>query len=509
MTARCVAARRLLFSPLLPLALVASALCVPGCYGGGQGTDPPRNTFYFPAGLAVSKGGNALYAANSDFDLQWNGGTLQSYDLYRLRHDIDAMILANLGVPVPGVTGSDSEPLPICSPGAPPAGPTVGWCVPVLNSSWRPADCNGASTDTSAIIGTNGSRNLLGETCAPPVASDDYQQSSWIIGAFATQLVLSSVLTSDGRRRLFSPIGGNASVTWADVPEDSPTKFPHDDLLALFQSSQDGGAPPSAPPGTSTFDPNHPELLPFAIDCRGPQDTDPSGRCGASHQAGNTLDDPRNSRNLTLPGEPFALALTLDNSAIAVAHQTSGETSLLLSGLGGDSLSFQLPDGGFPPDAIASTPSMQFVLEGVPSGGDGITAVPHDDSLDSPAPGCEFFPNPPPPTCVRPSFLETNNTTAEIDLLRYYNDLGSSISRPFLDREAVYPLTALEGGTDSRGIVVDPTPRLQCRHAVSEAFQTAVAARVPMSPALQGAASTSEGADEEPPVDPCPIDPGS
>ena len=51
------------------------------CYpAAGEGVDPPAFTFYFPVGLAVSKGGNVLYAVNSDFDLQWNGGTIQSLD---------------------------------------------------------------------------------------------------------------------------------------------------------------------------------------------------------------------------------------------------------------------------------------------------------------------------------------------------------------------------------------------------------------------------------------------
>ena len=66
---------------------------VASCYsGGGGGTDPPTYTFYFPVGLAVSSGGNALYAVNSDFDLQWNGGTLQSYDLFLIRRDTAALV---------------------------------------------------------------------------------------------------------------------------------------------------------------------------------------------------------------------------------------------------------------------------------------------------------------------------------------------------------------------------------------------------------------------------------
>ena len=50
----------------------------------------------------------------------------------------------------------------------------------------------------------------------------------------------------------------------------------------------------------------------------------------------------------------------------------------------------------------------------------------------------------------------------EIDLLRYYDDDGSSLHRPFLQKEGAYSLTANAIGSDSRGIVIDPTPRLEC-----------------------------------------------
>ena len=77
----------------------------------GGGTAPPTNSFYFPTGLAVSKGGNVLYAINSDFDLQWNGGTLQSYDLFQIRQDTAALIQANLSgsnTPPPNIPFIDS-----------------------------------------------------------------------------------------------------------------------------------------------------------------------------------------------------------------------------------------------------------------------------------------------------------------------------------------------------------------------------------------------------------------
>ena len=117
---------------------------------------------------------------------------------------------------------------------------------------------------------------------------------------------------------------------------------------------------------------------------------------------------------------------------------------------------------------------MQFVETDLPNGGSGITFVPHDPL--SSVPPCNV-----PPiagvNCVRPAFLETNHSTAEVDLLRYWDDdnagcmLGdagcpqgtaSSNHRPFIVKDAAFPLNTNFGGTDSRGIAIDPTPRLAC-----------------------------------------------
>jgi hypothetical protein len=77
--------------------------------------------------------------------------------------------------------------------------------------------------------------------------------------------------------------------------------------------------------------------------------------------------------------------------------------------------------------------------------------------------------------------METNNTTAQLNLIRYYSDdgvtqfpdaavpdanlpLSTSLQRPYLIVERTYPLTALSSGTDSRGIVFDNSRRLACEH---------------------------------------------
>src|SRR5579872_824398 len=86
----------LLRAARVALGAAVFAAATPACYTAGGGTSPPANSFYFPTGLAVSSGGNVLYAINSDFDLQWNGGTLQTYDLFKVRADAAALVQANL-----------------------------------------------------------------------------------------------------------------------------------------------------------------------------------------------------------------------------------------------------------------------------------------------------------------------------------------------------------------------------------------------------------------------------
>jgi|GEM_PF-880205 hypothetical protein len=510
---------------------LAVAVClVPACYSGGGGTAPPPNTFYYPVGLAVSnQGGNALYAVNSDFDLQWNGGTLQVYDLFLLRRDADLLINANLGVP--------GAPLPTQCSGNSPA---TADCIPFL-SPWEAPGQPGSCVDTTptpSVPEANGTRVPLGEDCAPAVDSTRYIQDSFTIGAFATQLQLSP----DGSR-LFTPVTGNASLTWADVvPDDANTVPPRDVTVAA------PGAIAWTPSAATPYDSS---TSPFVIDCA----ADASGQC--TRQAGGVL-DPGNSRGVTMPGEPFGMALTPDGTAVAITHQTTTQTSLLTSGCGAHAIASggasdagvaddggaaaaiddAAPDEGAPaaidggvadggaaaaidgaatgeggadaatdgtaPDGgaaatsdvaaapaspaeetvslvasceTATPPSMQYVLGGsatpsnpaatappvggLPNGGSGIAAIPHDNSLNSPARGCEYTNDTPP--CVRPSFLEANHSSAQIDLLRYYNDLGSSLDRPFLVLETAFPLTANAIGTDQRGIAIDPTPRMACR----------------------------------------------
>jgi hypothetical protein len=389
----------------LALAGIVGGSMGPACYGSGGGTAPPTNTFYFPTGLAVSTQGNVLYVVNSDFDLQWSGGTLQSYDLFHLRGDVGALVTANL-------TGMPNDRV---LPGG----------IPFLNGFTWQAGCQSAPPPPSAT----GNGVKLGENCAPPVDSTPYQRSSVILGAFATDLQLSTfcpmqdptmpgVCMGRDTRRLFAPVGGSATVTWANVVDD---------------------ADPTAVPSAN--------FAPFNVDCGVLVDD----RCQSNHQTGDDPNSTNNTRGVTMPGEPFGLAQTQDGTAMAVTSETDTKTSLLTTGFGG-------------PPSMPTIPTMQFVVDGLPTGGVGIAAIPHDPLAVT---RCEDPMVADRPPCVRQAFLETTRNSAEVDLLRYYDDdglsaAGASLRRPFLAREVAFPITVNSIGTDSRGIVIDPSQRMLC-----------------------------------------------
>jgi hypothetical protein len=377
--------------PFLVLGLVADS----ACYDTGDGTAPPLNKFYFPVGLKVSHGGTVLYAVNSNFDLQYNGGTLQSYDLRAIRRN---------------AVGAITNTPPGC-----PDNP------PVFKE------------------GQSG-RQPLGQTCAPPVDSTIYVRDSAVIGAFATDLLLSkppwelveqqTKLRADDPPppaaqvsfdRMFVPVRGNATLTWATVERDS------------FES---------APTEADTKD----TYAPFRIECG----QDGSRRCDALHQVGEDPNERGNTRHITMPGEPFAAAISEDGKSLVLTHQNETKTTLFSTGLGRTKMTDRL-----------DPPAIEFTVDRVPLGGVGIAAIPHD--LDA------FLGLPVP----RPAFLQTSRVVPEVSLLRRYSDqvggvvsTDSSIGRPFLDVEGAFPITASAGGTDSRGIAIDPTPRLACKARV-------------------------------------------
>jgi hypothetical protein len=283
----------------------------------------------------------------------------------------------------------------------------------------------------------------LGQTCAPPVDSSTYVRDSAIIGAFATDLLLTEppgalagtateVAGTRSYDRLFAAVRGNASVTWASVQRDLP----------------------------GVGSPDDPAYGPYIIDCG----KDRAGRCDGNHQAGSNPEETGNVRHITMPGEPFGMAISEDGQSLVVTHQNETKTSLFDTGLKRTDTSASAVD-------TSPKPALKFVLDGVPFGGIGIAAVPHDRAAFPAAPsGASTFP--------REAFLQTSRSLAQVALLRQYPDEFNGVApaeapaqggRPFLNLEGGFPLTVGPplGGTDSRGIVIDKTPRLACQAKVT------------------------------------------
>ncbi len=380
---------------VLPVAGLAAAVAS-GCFTAGQGTQPPMDSFYFPTGLAVSPDGKYLYAINSDFDLQWNGGTLQSYDLARIRHDTTELVQAN-------ASGAKTAPADLLAD------------LAKGNAHFTPNCMMSAPTSLGNQLGVH-----VGANCAPPVDSKQFVFDSAIVGAFAEDLQLLQLPGSD-RLRLFAPMAGNSTVTWADVGRLSKTTA--------------------------------------SLDC-GQVDS----RCDGAHQTGNDPNSPGNTRNLTLPGEPYGIAFTEDHTALAVTSETDTKASLVTT-----SSSFGCGNG--------PCPTMQFVVDNLPYGGIAMAAVPHDPNA---VVRCEDTGDR--EYCIRPAFLETFVGAAEVDLLRYFDDdQSSSVSstyRPFLVRERAVSIPT-NIGSDFRGLAIDTTPRLRCEASATTADQLLQCGRLP------------------------------
>ncbi len=138
---------------------------------------------YFPVGLAVSPGGHTLYVANSDFDLQYNSGTVIALDLDRIRSNI------------------------------PPA--------------WNPQD----PAYPCGPLARNNTKLLYPGPCSPislrnpPDGQGTLVAASVRIGAFATDLIAVKRPDAPGTR-LFLPVRGDPSITWIDVEDDTEIEPP-------------------------------------------------------------------------------------------------------------------------------------------------------------------------------------------------------------------------------------------------------------------------------------------
>ncbi len=168
-------------------AAVALGVCAlgAGCFVGDTAANPPTEAFYYPTGLVRSGGGSTLYVTNSDFDLQYNGGTVLALDLNTIRTNKLIPLLTSLRL----VSENKTTLNEACR---------AGGVEPNTNTILNPGPCLAVP-----LLDATGT--------APPSAT---------IGAFASGVVLVQPEDSTKDARLFIPVRGDPSITFLDVDND-------------------------------------------------------------------------------------------------------------------------------------------------------------------------------------------------------------------------------------------------------------------------------------------------
>ncbi len=280
-----------------------TALCFAACVPAGDGVSPPPERIYFPVGLAVDESAEWLYVVNSDFDLQFNQGTVQSFELDRLREL----------VPVSCITDAD--------------------CATGRRCDTEPSEANGERAsyfcvdDSGANAGKPcgaGAENSPSDTalapgrCAsispssPPDGGPSLIAQSVEISAFGTDALLTrrpDDAPAGPPGRLFIPVRGDGTLHWLDA--------------------EDG-----------------------RLECGQSED----GRCDSRHRISESGADD-NGDVTDLPTEPFGITATSDGRVLAVTHQTTGKVSAFINDWDADPR-LEVVESGLPtrPIGIAALP---------------------------------------------------------------------------------------------------------------------------------------------------------
>lgn len=357
----------------------ASFVSLAGCFTVADGVPPPLDQFYYPTGLVVSPGRTTLYVANSDFDLQYSGGTLQALDLAALRK-------ASRSLRVALNEGAAMQP---------------------------PRATLDACKAQTPALSANSNTALYPAPCSP-VALGPFVKNTVTIGAFASAatLALRPDPCENGRgARLFVAVRGDPSVTYFDVTDDR-------------EVSCGSPAIPLAPASPCAE----------SLGCLSCGSESNGGRCTTSHLIGK--DPALSQRDLTLPVDPYGMAVDDRGESIVVAHQTQQTGSLIVNRWDG-------------------IPALEYYTTSLSPGPTDIGALPIPLLVEENRDRIEYT----------PAFVVSYRSAPEFTLLRYEDDSGSSPPRPFLTRGLSAGVATTASSTDSRGVAIDSTERRACEDA--------------------------------------------
>lgn len=173
--------------------LVIPCVLLSGCFGPGEGVEVPQDQIYFPVGLAVTKDAQHLFVVSSDFDLQYNAGAVQSYDLNKLHAVLPQLCVTDADC-AGAVQGTRCQPGGMCA--------SDEDATPCQQGDRAPAD-----------------RLLFPGRCRP-IAPKPLQTSTVKIGAFATDAILRERQGGAGlAERLFVPVRGDSTLHWIDTED--------------------------------------------------------------------------------------------------------------------------------------------------------------------------------------------------------------------------------------------------------------------------------------------------
>lgn len=299
---------------MAPRASLALCLFLAGCFPSGEGVDPPTNrSVYFPVGLALDADASHLFIANSDFDLQFNAGTVASWNLDAVR----ALLPQTCAV---DADCTDPEK-PHCDAPDPDQAPPPGY-VP---SYWCVGDNRAACGKLGEL--SPAERQLYPGRCRWMLPQrDGIFVDSAKIGAFATDIVYrprpeGEAGTEQGR--LFVPVRGDATLHWLDVLERNG--------------------------------------VPGKLEC-GQYGAGQDGECAPSHRRGNTP-AAENTRGDSLLPEPFGIDADEAAKFVLLTNQTSSALGLFQNTWG---------EGA----GLDNGPSYQFTLQFSDGQPMGLGAVP-------------------------------------------------------------------------------------------------------------------------------------
>ncbi len=198
---------------------------VTACNLKNPGTDPPRGALSYPIGVALGakdKDGKAdvLYVVNSNFDLRYNAGSVQAYDLSEIADAIAEC--ESVGVPEGGIGALDagldaSLPDAGLDAGTPDAGlPDGGMDAGLIPGFTLPPDAIGSGYETLRGVLCDGRDREGGDACCfDRDETAPFLKGEVLIDSYATGLAF-----SEERNRLYVPIRARDRLLYIGTGSD-------------------------------------------------------------------------------------------------------------------------------------------------------------------------------------------------------------------------------------------------------------------------------------------------